>query len=389
MDSLREFYRKLLTDGIVPFWMKALDREYGGVFSCMTEEGTVVSTEKYTWSQARLVWTLSAIYHRIERRQEFLDHARKTLDFLLGRARDEQGRFVYRTTREGAPIEGATSIYSDCFVVYGIREYCRAAPDAGLSREADAILDRVKRRVEEPDFRETAPYALPAGRRAHAIPMILTAVSGEDRYPLCVMERFVQPVDGLVREFLTRDYGNLPGAEGRFVNPGHAIESMWFVMEWARARGRDWIIEMAAETVRRHLEAGWDREFGGIFLGIDAAGGAPFLPHSEKKMWWPHTEALYALLLADRLTGEAWCREWYWRVHEWAFAHFAMPETGEWRQRLDREGRPITDVVALPVKDPFHLPRAAVKIVELIEEGEDDAWRVQRAGLTPGAEFSP
>ena len=367
MKSLRDQYRTLLADGIIPFWMRALDREYGGVFSCMTEEGEILSTEKYTWSQARVAWTLSALYNRFERRPEFLTEARRTLDFLLAHGRDAEGRFVYRTTREGAHLEGATSIYADCFVVYALREYCRAAGDAGFRSEADRILERVKRRVEEPDFRETAPYVLPPGRRTHGVPMILTEVSGEDEYPRIVMNRFARPDRRLLPEFLTRDYEELPGSEGSFVNPGHAIESMWFVMHWARRRGDAATIARCAEVIRRHLEAGWDPEYGGIFLGIDARGGEPFLPHSEKKLWWPHTEALYALLLAYRLTGEAWCLDWYRRVHEWAFAHFGMPETGEWRQRLDRQGRPITELIALPVKDPFHLPRAAMLIPDVLE----------------------
>jgi len=118
--------------------------------------------------------------------------------------------------------------------------------------------------------------------------------------------------------------------------------------------------------MRWHLEKGWDKDYGGIFLGIDAEGHPPFMPNSDRKLWWPHTEALYALLLAHRLTGERWCEEWYDRVHEWSFHHFAMPDVGEWRQRLDRKGNPITDVVALPVKDPFHLPRALILAIQLL-----------------------
>ena len=366
VDRLLRQYRELLGDGIIPFWMKALDLEFGGVFSCMAEDGTVLSTEKYTWSQARMAWVLSALYRRFAARPEFIFHARKTIDFLLAHARDERGRFVYRISREGVPLEGATSIYSDCFVALAIEEYCKAVPDAGLSRERDSILSRVCARVEEPDFAETAPYALPRERRVHGIPMILTGVTGLDVYPQTVMDRFVRPERKLLLEHLGRDYSELPGSEGRFVNPGHAIESMWFVMHWAMRRGDKGMIARAAEVVRWHLEAGWDSEYGGIFLGIDAEGGEPFLPNSDKKVWWPHTEALYALLLCHKLTGEAWCMEWYWRVHEWAFAKFAMPEVGEWRQRLDRQGEPITELIALPVKDPFHLPRAALLIVELL-----------------------
>jgi N-acylglucosamine 2-epimerase len=379
--ALASRYRELLLEGIVPFWRRhGVDEEHGGVLSSMLENGERLSGDKFIWSQARWVWTCSALYNRIEKRPEFLRWARDTIGFLLRHGRDSEGRFVFRTTREGQVLEGHTSIYSDCFFVYGLGEYCRAVPDPELLTLARSVLDRVRRRVEEPDFAETAPYKLPPGRRSHAVPMILTEVAGEFAeatgdalieeaaldYAGRVMRHFVRPDRQLLLEFLDRDYREVPAPEGTFVMPGHAIESMWFVMHRARRRGDAATIARAAEVVRRHLERGWDPEFGGIYLGIDAEGRDPFLPHSDTKIWWPHTEALYALLLAAKLTGERWCEEWYERVHEWSFAHFPMPETGEWRQRLDRRGDPISTVVALPVKDPFHLPRAAILAVELL-----------------------
>ena len=379
-SQLYNQYRTLLADGIVPFWMiHGVDAEYGGVLSCMSEEGEVLSTDKYIWSQARFVWTCSALYNRFEQRPEFLDRARRTIDFLLAHARDPEGRWVYHTTREGRVVEGPVSIYSDCFVVYGLNEYCRARPDPQLLRVALETYQRVRRRVEEPDFNEAAPYKLPPNRRPHAVPMILTEVSNElaqttgdpaieaaaDEYARRVMDHHVRPGRKLLLEFLDRDYRELPPGEGTAVMPGHAIESMWFVLHWARRRGDSAMIRRAAEVIRWHLEAGWDQEYGGIYLGIDAEGGEPFLANAEKKVWWPHTEALYALLLAGELTGEAWCEEWYRRVHDWSFTHFPM-ETGEWRQRLDREGKPIASLIALPVKDPFHLPRAVILALQLL-----------------------
>ena len=178
------------------------------------------------------------------------------------------------------------------------------------------------------------------------------------------MNHFVRPGRKLLLSFDTR-LSRPPPNEGTFVMPGHAIESMWFIMHWARRRGdKEMIWRCRSRTLA--FEAGWDPEFGGILLGIDAEGHTPFLPNPDKKIWWPHSEALYALLLAHRLTGQAWCAEWYDRVHEWSFAHFPMSECGEWRQRLDRKGNPTTELIALPVKDPFHLPRAVILILQLL-----------------------
>src|SRR5262249_27711941 len=149
------------------------------------------------------------------------------------------------------------------------------------------------------------------GRRPHAISMILTEVANElaqttgdpdidalaGEYASRVLNCFVRPQRKLLLEFLSTSYEELPPPEGTLVTPGHAIESMWFVLHWARRHQNREMIRRAVEVVRWHMEAGWDPEFGGLFLGIDAEGHAPFLANSDKKLWWPHTEALYALLL--------------------------------------------------------------------------------------------
>jgi len=389
----------LLIEGFVPFWLRyGIDWEHGGVLSCLREDGTVASEDKFTWSQARSVWTFSALYNRIERRPELLHAAENSVRFLVAHGRDAQGRWVYRTNRTGNVIEGPTSIYADCFVVYGFSEYYRATRDEEALAVALETFDRIRHRVEEPDFQETAPYPLPLGWRNHGIPMILTEVTNElaqtadnptlellaDDYMGRVMHHFLRPQQKAILEFVTRDYQELPPPAGTFVMPGHAIESMWFVMHLARRRGDPDTIRRAAEAMRWHLERGWDKKYGGLFLGLDLEGHEPYLPHADKKLWWPHTEALYGTLLAHELIGEPWCMEWYNRVADWAWAHFPVRETGEWRQRLTREGEPSDDVVALPVKDPFHLPRAAILILKLLEKKNEGHFAgEQMANRTP------
>ncbi len=379
--SLCRQYRQLLLEGIVPFWARhGLDTVHGGVLSCMREDGTPLSGDKYIWSQARWVWVCSALYNRIEKRPEFLGWARATIEFLLRHGRDEQGRWVYHTTREGLVVEGATSIYSDCFVVYGLSEYCRAVPDPDLLGVARSTFASIRQRIEAPGFAETAPYALPPNRRNHGVPMILTEVASElgrttgdaaieaaaDDYARRVMRHFVRPQRRCLLEFLDYEYNEVPPPEGTFVMPGHAIESMWFVIHHALRRNDPATIRRAVEVIRWHLELGWDKEHGGLLLGVDVEGHPPFMANAEVKLWWPHTEALYALLLARSVAREPWCDEWYQRVHEWAFSHFSMPEVGEWRQRLDRQGKPLEAFVALPVKDPFHLPRSVILAIQLL-----------------------
>jgi N-acylglucosamine 2-epimerase len=390
IENLYRQYRGLLLDDVVPFWFRhGIDWEHGGVLSCIRDDGSLVSGDKFIWSQARSVWTFSAHYNRIEKQPEFLRAAENSIRFLLANGRDQDGRWVYHTTREGGVIEGPTSIYTDCFVVYGFSEYYRATKDERLLSIALETFDRVRRRVDEPDFSETAPYPLPFGWKNHGIPMILSDVANElaqttsdsridalaDEYVARVMNHFVRPDRKVILEFLTTSYEELPPPAGTFVMPGHAIESMWFVMHVASRRGNKELVRRAAEVMRWHLELGWDKEYGGLYLSRDVEGNQPYLPHSEMKVWWPHVEALYGALLAHHLTGEPWCLEWYEKVASWTWAHFPAPEFGEWRQRLNREGKPTAEIVALPVKDPFHLPRGIILILQLL-----DRMRAAQAG---------
>jgi mannose/cellobiose epimerase-like protein (N-acyl-D-glucosamine 2-epimerase family) len=130
---LRQLYKELLLEDIAPFWLKhGVDWQHDGVLSCMDDAGSVLSGDKYIWSQARSVWTFSALYNRVEKNPEFLKIAANSVRFLLAHGRDAQGRWAYHVSREGEIIEGAISIYSDCFVVYGLSEYLRAVPNPDI-----------------------------------------------------------------------------------------------------------------------------------------------------------------------------------------------------------------------------------------------------------------
>lgn len=55
-------YETHLWQDVLPWWLKnAVDSQYGGVFTFWNTDGTQLrSTNKYTWSQGRWIWTLMA-----------------------------------------------------------------------------------------------------------------------------------------------------------------------------------------------------------------------------------------------------------------------------------------------------------------------------------------
>ncbi len=381
-SALLGLYRSELLDRVIPFWLKhGVDWKNGGICTCISDQGEVTSEDKYMWSQLRAIWTFSTLYNKIEHRQEWLDAALNIYNFAIKYGRDENGNWVFLVDKNGSQLQGATSIYADGFAIYGLTELARATGDHQAIQLARETYANVQRRLARPGSYGTAPMPIPPGLKAHGISMIFSLVftqlgdllndssiidAGLD-HANQVMSVFLRPEDKRLYEFAKLDGTLLEVPPGRVVNPGHALESMWFMIHIFQRFDERARIRQAIDAIKWHIELGWDEEYGGILLARDAAGSF-WQDKWDTKIWWPHTEALYALLLAYSLSKEDWCLEWFTRVHNYAYSHFPVPEYGEWMQNLDRRGKKLDATIALPVKDPFHLSRALIYSIGILEK---------------------
>jgi len=377
--TLHSLYRAELLERVVPFWIThGVDWERGGICTCLNDQGERLSRNKYMWSQLRAIWTFSTLYNCIERKQEWLDIATHIFNFVKKFGRDDQGRWIFLVDENGKPLQGATSIYADGFAIYGFTAYARAGGDPAAIQLARETFANVQNQLAAPGSYLTAPHPIPKGAKAHGISMIFSLAfyelgqylndaamiqAGLDHAEQ-VMTVFLRPEHKRAFEFVSLDNSLLPI---RATNPGHALESMWFMIHIYQQEKNDARIRQAIEAMRWHLELGWDDEYGGLFLARDAQGTS-WESKEETKIWWTHTEALYALLLAYSLTHESWCLDWFQRVHGYSFAHFPVPHYGEWIQNLDRYGKKTEITAWLPVKDPFHLSRSLIYSIGVLEK---------------------
>jgi N-acylglucosamine 2-epimerase len=410
-DNLRRFYEEQLSQNILPFWLeKAIDPEFGGYFTCFTNTGEqLLNKDKYVWSQGRFVWVLSKLAE-LTGDMNYLNLAKSGLDFLSDHCFLPNGNSVFLLSREGEPKEQVTgqgydtSIYVDCFVVLGFAKYAMIAKNQPALESALRVYDSIISRIDRGEFR-TDPYPIPKGYKAHGIPMILLNTSQEMAAALAkfehprlesvnkrcssylkeILEIFLAP-NGLVMEMVNPSLKQDDTVLGRYVNPGHSIEDMWFIIHQAIKIGDQQIINGAVSVIEKMFEIGWDNEFGGLFLYVDKDGGKPHGSDTgfsdttmlnklksdwNNKLWWVHSEALYCTLLGYRLTGKESLFNLYQKTHDYTFATFpnSNSKIGEWIQIRSRSGQPVQKIVALPVKDPFHIARNFILTIELLKNG--------------------
>ena len=148
--KLLSFHREYLLNNVVPFWMTFGFRgNREGIDSCLADDGTVLSTDRYMWSQLRAIWTFSALYNRIEKRDCWLDLSGRIYSFARKFGRDANGQWCFRVSADGEILEGPTSIYSDGFAIYGLTEFYKATGERQALDLAMETFETVLPRLDD------------------------------------------------------------------------------------------------------------------------------------------------------------------------------------------------------------------------------------------------
>jgi N-acylglucosamine 2-epimerase len=383
LNQLRDFYRDGLLEDTIPWWQsRFLDREHGGYLTYRDADGSLLSEDKPVWVLGRIIWMWSRLYNEVEKRPEWLDVARHGIEFMLEHAFDGDGRMFWSLTRDGRPLRKRRYLFTETFGAAALAEYARATGSDEMLQRARSLYRLLLMYHQTPGL--LPPKVLPQTRqlKGHAMPMILLATSQvirlADDDPLYdrtidlslkeVFDDFLKPDKRCLLETVLADGGILDSPEGRTINPGHAIETSWFIMEEARRRGDSDLVDRACQILEWSLDIGWDSQHGGILYFVDCDGKQAEPYEHELKLWWPHNEALYACLLALHLTGDPKWDAWHERLHEWSHAHFPDKDNGEWFGYLRRDGTVSSTVKGNMWKGPFHLPRMQLNCWKLLEE---------------------
>ena len=390
-SSTAQKYKTGLLDQVIPFWENySRDEAYGGYFTCLDRRGVVYDTDKFVWLQGRQVWMFATLYNRVEKRPQWLDMAWHGARFLHKHGHDGRFNWYFSLTREGRPLIQPCNIFSDCFAAMAFGQLFAATGDEQLADIARKTFENIIRRAGNPKGIWNKAYPGTRPLKGFSLPMILCNLSLELEHLLerelvertisdCiheVMDVFYDQESGLIRENVQPDGSGSDSFEGRLLNPGHAIEAMWFIMDLSVRLSQPALAKRAVEIMLRTLNFGWDAEFGGIYYFLDSQGHPPQQLEWDQKLWWVHIETLISLIKGLALTGDPECAAWFARVHEYTWARFPDLQYGEWFGYLNRRGEVLLPLKGGKWKGCFHVPRGLLQVWKTIDQHLDvDAGR--------------
>lgn len=378
-----ESYKRDLTENIMPFWMKhGWDKVNGGVYTCLDRDGSLMDSTKSVWFQGRFAFICAYAYNNVEKNPVWLEAAKSTLDFIEKHCFDKNGRMYFSVTADGKPLRMRRYVFSETFAAIAMSEYALATGEQKYAERAMQIFEDTQRflttpGILAPKFEETVQL------QSHSIIMILINVGS------CIRKvindpKLTQQIDDsiakLKKYFMHPEFKCLletVGMNGEFVdtnmtrtiNPGHCIETSWFIFEEAKLRNWDKdMTDMALQIFDWSWDWGWDKQYGGIINFKDCKNLPPQDYSQDMKFWWPQCETIIASLYAYLATGDDEYIYKHQRISEWTYAHFPDNELGEWYGYLHRDGTVAQPAKGNLFKGPFHIPRMMVKAYSLCQE---------------------
>lgn len=381
--ELANQYKQELFESVLPFWLeKSQDKECGGYFTCLERDGEVFDTDKFIWLQGRQVWMFSMLYNNVEKRQEWLDCALLGGEFLKKYGHDGNYNWYFALNREGKPLVEPYNIFSYTFATMAFGQLSIATGNEEYAKIAKNTFDIILSKVDNPKGKWNKIYPGTRNLKNFALPMILCNLALEIE-PLIdedylnktidnciheVMEVFLRPeLDGIIVENVTENGELSDTFDGRLVNPGHAIEAMWFIMDLGERLKDQKLIARAVETTLKMIDYGWDEKYGGLFYFMDRKGYPTQQLEWDQKLWWVHMETLISLLKGYYLTGSKECLDKFKIIHEYVWTHFKDKQHPEWFGYLNRQGEVSLSLKGGKWKGCFHIPRGLYQCWRTLE----------------------
>ena len=376
-------FEKVLLGNFAPFWTEfSPDKECGGYLSGFMRDGELFLEDKSVWHQGRCLWMFSKLYNEFGKKPEWLEAAKCGYDFINKYCFAENGHMYFRVTRDGKPLVERRYYFSEAFAVMGYIEYYKATGLEESKKRAIDLFDKMIYYFTTPGVFQPKVNPNTRKNRGHSMVMIMMSVAQEMRkiesnpkYEKLIsdcldtiIKFFIKPEEKALFETVGPNGERLNSPEGRLINPGHSMETAWFMMREAIHRKDKAIMELAIEVLMWSLELGWDKEQDGILYFVDIEGKPVVSLEWDMKLCWTHCEAMIALAYAYLYTKDEKYMVWLDKIKDYSFKHFSDGDHPEWFGHLHRDGTPVNYIKGSDWKGPFHNVRAFMMLTQLFDK---------------------
>jgi mannose-6-phosphate isomerase len=262
-------------------------------------------------------------------------------DFLLNRARREDGLAARTFDMDGTPKDEGPDFYDQAFALFSYAQAYDVLGDNDLRAAARKLIEVLQRGYAHPlgGIREPLPGKAPLQANPHM--HLLEACQAwapldhegpwsglADQLASLCLEHMIEPKTAALREFFSDNWGAAPGPAGDITEPGHHFEWAWLLLR--QGRGADQALRLA----ERAEALGVDPRRG-VAIDEIAVDGRVL---ADTARLWPQTERIKAALSLRETDWEVWSERAV-QAHHGLFAFIRPAARGLWFDRMQPDGR--------------------------------------------------
>lgn len=349
-----ERYRKGADHGYAFLRDVMWDKEYGGFYTLVDQQGKVINEAKTAYGNSFGLYALSA-YVELTGSEEALELAQQSFMWLEEHSYDpEYGGYFPSLERNGDVITSDDS--------RGFGGFVNSYKDQNTSIH---LLEAFS------ELYKVWPDTLVHNRLAELLALIRDTITTDKGYLTLFLYPDWTPISYKDSSNATREaHFNLD-----HVSFGHDIETAYLMLEASEVLEKhewDRTLEVAKRMVDHSINQGWDKLNGGLYdQGYYFNGIEEMTIIDHKKNWWTQAEALNSLLLFSQLYPENKQYQEYF-LQQWDLIKTYMidPQYGEWYSyTTDTWPLAKLGLKGHNWKTSYHNGRALMNCVKLLREG--------------------
>uniref|UniRef100_B0T7S1 Mannose-6-phosphate isomerase n=1 Tax=Caulobacter sp. (strain K31) TaxID=366602 RepID=B0T7S1_CAUSK len=307
--------RNWLVEAAVPLWSQAGVEASGAFHETLDPRGPPIDGPRRARVQPRQLYALQTA----RKLGASLDDAilRQGLHAFTTRYVRSDGLIRTLVAGDGRVLDETAVLYDQAFALLALASLAPLLGQEG-ERSAMVLLRAIGVYFGRPGgFETTLPASLPLASNPHMhlleACLAWMAAGGDPAWAqtagqivTLTLDRFIDPVNGALREFFDGDWRPAAGEPGRIVEPGHQFEWAWLLLSWSRLAKTDPLSVPARVAALRLIANAED-------FGVDPSRNVAmnsllddFSIHDAKARLWPQTERIKAWALASTQLDAPW-----------------------------------------------------------------------------------
>lgn len=375
-----------LTNDIIPFWQGLKDEEFGGYYGFMDFDLTLDKQAfKGCILNSRILWFFSNAYLLLKEKS-LLEHAENAYLFMKNYCIDkENGGIFWSVTNDGKPLDTTKHTYNQAFAVYALSSYYDASGDAealALAKELSNVIESKCRdeggyleafdiHFEPQDNDKLSENGVMAERTMNTLLHVFEAytelyrvskepVIGEQiRFMLdLVADKVYNPEIGRQEVFFDHEWNTLID----LYSYGHDIEAAWLIDRGLQVLGDEAYCAKLYPITKTITKNIYERAYIDHSLVNEAECGVV----DTTRIWWVQAEAIVGFVNGYQKEPE---QEGYLNAAKdiWNYIkeyQIDKRNGSEWFAEVDKDHNPIEHPIVEQWKCPYHNGRMCMEVIK-------------------------